>query len=93
MLVIVPQSVLETSTVPPLYLPVYFVVHIFTMGILTNLSIFLATTASVHAGYSATSKSNVVLYWGQNSAGQQSTQSRLSTYCAGELKHLMILFV
>lgn len=54
------------------------------MGVLSTFSVVLAAAASVRAEYSATSKSNVVLYWGQNSAGQQSTQSRLSTYCAGK---------
>lgn len=63
------------------------------MGILTSFSILLAATASVHAGYNAASKSNVVLYWGQNSAGQQSTQSRLSTYCAGKLMDFTLLFM
>ena len=38
------------------------------MGVLSTFSVVLAAAASVRAGYSATSKSNVVLYWGQNSA-------------------------
>ncbi|KAF1957932.1 endochitinase [Byssothecium circinans] len=52
------------------------------MAILRFLSLTGALVASVQAGFSATSRSNVVMYWGQNSAGQQSTQTRLSDYCS-----------
>jgi chitinase len=53
------------------------------MAILRFLSLLGAFVATAQAGFSASSKSNVVIYWGQNSAGQQSTQTRLSNYCAG----------
>ncbi|KAF2871549.1 endochitinase [Massariosphaeria phaeospora] len=49
-----------------------------TLSILTAL---LTAADQVHAGFNPGSKSNIVLYWGQNSAGQQSTQTRLSNYC------------
>ncbi|KAL5377481.1 hypothetical protein DPSP01_009819 [Paraphaeosphaeria sporulosa] len=61
------------------------------MGIITSLSILLTAAASVRAGFNPASKSNVVLYWGQNSAGQQSTQSRLSTYCADANVDVLLL--
>ena len=53
------------------------------MGLLTSFSAVLAAAATVNAGFNPSSKSNIVLYWGQNSAGQQSTQTRLSNYCSG----------
>ncbi|KAJ4355534.1 Chitinase 2 [Didymosphaeria variabile] len=63
------------------------------MGLFASFSIILAAAASVRAGYNAASKSNVVLYWGQNSAGQQSTQSRLSTYCDANVDVLLLSFL
>ncbi|KAI1770799.1 glycoside hydrolase family 18 protein [Hypoxylon cercidicola] len=37
---------------------------------------------SVLAGFDASSQTNVAVYWGQNSYGQASSQTRLSTYCS-----------
>ncbi|KAI0380355.1 glycoside hydrolase family 18 protein [Hypomontagnella monticulosa] len=46
----------------------------------------LASLASIlptaFAGFNAGSQSNVAVYWGQNSFGQQSSQTRLSDYCS-----------
>ncbi|KAF1970668.1 glycoside hydrolase [Bimuria novae-zelandiae CBS 107.79] len=61
------------------------------MGLLATVSVALAAAATIHAGYSAASKSKVVLYWGQNSAGQQSTQTRLSDYCADPNVDVLLL--
>ncbi|KAJ4385667.1 Chitinase 2 [Gnomoniopsis smithogilvyi] len=48
---------------------------------------YLATMAAVsiplvNAGFSASSSTNVAVYWGQNSYGQSSSQERLSYYCS-----------
>ncbi|KAF2105555.1 endochitinase [Lophiotrema nucula] len=61
------------------------------MGFFRLTSALLAAAVCVNAAFSATSKSNVVLYWGQNSAGQQSTQTRLSTYCANSDVDVILL--
>ncbi|KAG7926728.1 hypothetical protein KL925_003013 [Ogataea polymorpha] len=49
------------------------------------LALFLFSTAQA---FDATSKTNVALYWGQNSAG---TQERLSTYCESDAADLFLL--
>ncbi|KAJ0109052.1 hypothetical protein J7T55_002244 [Diaporthe amygdali] len=36
----------------------------------------------VSAGFNPSSKTNVAVYWGQNSYGQSNSQQRLSTYCS-----------
>ncbi|KAH8886931.1 glycoside hydrolase [Thozetella sp. PMI_491] len=36
----------------------------------------------VRAGFDSGATNNLAIYWGQNSANQESTQSRLSTYCS-----------
>jgi hypothetical protein len=41
----------------------------------------ISIPSNVQAGFDPSSKSNIAIYWGQNSAGQQSTQTRLSHYC------------
>ncbi|CAI6341219.1 unnamed protein product [Periconia digitata] len=51
------------------------------MAIFQSIALLSTLAASVHAGFNTGSKSNVVVYWGQNSAGQQSTQTRLADYC------------
>ncbi|KAF2650357.1 glycoside hydrolase family 18 protein [Lophiostoma macrostomum CBS 122681] len=61
------------------------------MLLLSTFSLLLAAASHVHAGFNPSSKSNVVLYWGQNSAGQQSTQSRLSTYCSNTNVDVIIM--
>ncbi|KAF2678573.1 glycoside hydrolase family 18 protein [Lentithecium fluviatile CBS 122367] len=55
------------------------------MAFLKCFVLLLALAITGYASFSQISKSNVVIYWGQNSAGQQSTQTRLSNYCAGKL--------
>ncbi|KAF2646359.1 endochitinase [Massarina eburnea CBS 473.64] len=52
------------------------------MAILRFISLVCALVATTQAAFNANGKSNVVIYWGQNSAGQQSTQTRLSNYCS-----------
>ncbi|KAM0486158.1 hypothetical protein ACHAPX_000860 [Trichoderma viride] len=52
------------------------------MPSLTTLASALALVPSVFAGWNVNSKQNIAVYWGQNSANQQSTQQRLSTYCS-----------
>ncbi|KAH9892208.1 glycoside hydrolase family 18 protein [Xylariomycetidae sp. FL2044] len=50
-----------------------------------DLALFASSAAivpSALAGFSAASQSNVAVYWGQNSFGQASSQTRLSTYCS-----------
>ncbi|KAK1836437.1 glycoside hydrolase superfamily [Podospora conica] len=42
----------------------------------------LSFTAPAHAGFSAQSKRNIAIYWGQNSAGQATSQQNLAAYCA-----------
>ncbi|KAI5857367.1 glycoside hydrolase family 18 protein [Durotheca rogersii] len=49
---------------------------------LASVASTLALIPSVLAGYDAGSQSNIAVYWGQNSYGQQSSQERLSTYCS-----------
>ncbi|KAF2188073.1 glycoside hydrolase family 18 protein [Zopfia rhizophila CBS 207.26] len=61
------------------------------MGVFTIISLFLAAASSVYAGFNPNSKSNIALYWGQNSAGQQSTQTRLSNYCTNANVDVIIL--
>ncbi|KAF2264740.1 family 18 glycoside hydrolase [Lojkania enalia] len=57
-------------------------------------SFLLSTACSVLAGFNPNSKSNIVLYWGQNSAGQQSTQTRLSYYCNnGDVDVVLLAFL
>ncbi|PVH96330.1 glycoside hydrolase family 18 protein [Periconia macrospinosa] len=64
------------------------------MAILKLLAFASALAASVQAGFSPSSKSNVVIYWGQNSAGQQSTQTRLSDYCnSSEVDVILLAFL
>ncbi|KAI1758639.1 glycoside hydrolase family 18 protein [Hypoxylon sp. FL1150] len=46
---------------------------------LASLASILPT---VLAGFDASSQTNVAVYWGQNSYGQTTSQSRLSTYCS-----------
>ncbi|KAH7024819.1 glycoside hydrolase family 18 protein [Microdochium trichocladiopsis] len=47
-----------------------------------SLGVVLAAAGSALAGFNPNSQSNIAVYWGQNSANQASTQSRLSTYCS-----------
>ncbi|KAI1264847.1 putative class III chitinase [Xylariaceae sp. FL1019] len=48
---------------------------------LASVASILALTPSVFAGFDASASDNVVVYWGQNSAGQAGSQDRLSSYC------------
>lgn len=61
------------------------------MGALTFASVLLTLSGFAYAGFNVNSKSNVVLYWGQNSAGQQSTQTRLSNYCSNSDVDVILL--
>ncbi|KAF2745357.1 glycoside hydrolase family 18 protein, partial [Sporormia fimetaria CBS 119925] len=36
----------------------------------------------INAGFDPTSKSNIAIYWGQNSAGRADSQTRLADYCS-----------
>lgn len=38
-----------------------------------------------YAGFNSGASDNIAVYWGQNSAGQASSQQRLATYCASML--------
>ncbi|KAF2275498.1 family 18 glycoside hydrolase [Westerdykella ornata] len=53
------------------------------MTVSSSFLFFAASIAAavVQAGFNPNSKANIAIYWGQNSAGQQSTQTRLSYYC------------
>ncbi|KAK0743441.1 glycoside hydrolase superfamily [Schizothecium vesticola] len=51
-----------------------------TLAALAGLVISLSGNAL--AGFSAQSQSKIAIYWGQNSAGQATSQQRLSAYCA-----------
>ncbi|KAF2009434.1 glycoside hydrolase family 18 protein [Aaosphaeria arxii CBS 175.79] len=53
----------------------------FVMGPFSILCLLSAMVSVVFAGFNTNSKSNIAIYWGQNSAGTQQTQQRLSTYC------------
>ncbi|CAJ2499774.1 Uu.00g026270.m01.CDS01 [Anthostomella pinea] len=54
----------------------------------------LALAPTALAGFSASSSSNVAVYWGQNSYGQASSQTRLSTYCSNsELNIIPLAFL
>lgn len=55
------------------------------MAPIKHISLLSTLAVSALAGFNPTAKSNIVIYWGQNSAGQQSTQTRLANYCAGML--------
>ncbi|KAI2622387.1 glycoside hydrolase family 18 protein [Hypoxylon sp. NC1633] len=58
------------------------------------LAAFASIMPSVLAGFSAGSQSNVAVYWGQNSYGQASSQTRLSTYCTNsELNIIPLAFM
>ncbi|KAF2466203.1 glycoside hydrolase family 18 protein [Lindgomyces ingoldianus] len=61
------------------------------MCLLPTILLLLAAADLVSAGFNLNSKSNVAIYWGQNSAGQQSTQSRLSNYCSDANINIIIL--
>ncbi|KAI1127416.1 glycoside hydrolase superfamily [Nemania abortiva] len=48
---------------------------------LASIASILALAPSALAGFASTGTSNIAVYWGQNSAGGATTQSRLQTYC------------
>ncbi|KAI7785908.1 glycosylhydrolase family 18-1 [Diaporthe eres] len=48
--------------------------------IIATFAVVLLSTAS--AGFSPSSRTNLAVYWGQNSYGQSSSQQRLSAYCS-----------
>ncbi|TGJ79110.1 hypothetical protein E0Z10_g9656 [Xylaria hypoxylon] len=48
---------------------------------LASIASILTLVPSVLAGFSSSATSNIAVYWGQNSAGGASTQSRLKEYC------------
>ncbi|KAG6359681.1 hypothetical protein INS49_013204 [Diaporthe citri] len=50
------------------------------MHIIATFAAVLLSTAS--AGFSSSSRTNLAVYWGQNSYGQSSSQQRLSAYCS-----------
>ncbi|KAH8651279.1 chitinase [Xylariales sp. PMI_506] len=54
----------------------------------------LASAPRVLAGFSATSSSNLAVYWGQNSANTETSQQRLSYYCnTGEIDIINVAFL
>ncbi|KAI1372325.1 glycoside hydrolase family 18 protein [Hypoxylon crocopeplum] len=62
---------------------------------MVSSTLTLATFASILpaalAGFDASSQSNVAVYWGQNSYGQASSQTRLSTYCTNSKLNIIPL--
>ncbi|OTB02702.1 glycoside hydrolase family 18 protein [Hypoxylon sp. CI-4A] len=49
-----------------------------------TLASFASILPAVLAGFDASSQSNVAVYWGQNSAGSATTQTRLVDYCSND---------
>ncbi|CAN6657746.1 endochitinase [Trichomonascus vanleenenianus] len=51
----------------------------------------VAALASVSTAFSASANNNVAVYWGQNSAGGETTQQRLSYYCEAQQADIILL--
>ncbi|ODV91677.1 carbohydrate-binding module family 19 protein [Tortispora caseinolytica NRRL Y-17796] len=57
----------------------------------SKVAITIATFASAVLAFDPNAKTNMVLYWGQNSAGGAGTQQRLSYYCQDDTTDIIIL--
>ncbi|KAJ4368183.1 Chitinase 2 [Neocucurbitaria cava] len=64
------------------------------MHLLSTTYIIFSIVATALAGFDPGSKANLAVYWGQNSAGKQETQTRLSTYCTdSDIDVIVIAFI
>lgn len=64
------------------------------MRLFSTTYIIFSIVATAFAGFDPGSKANLAVYWGQNSAGKQETQTRLSTYCANpDIDIILIAFL
>ncbi|KAI1414166.1 glycoside hydrolase family 18 protein [Hypoxylon sp. FL1857] len=49
-----------------------------------TLASFASIVPAVLAGFDSSAQSNVAVYWGQNSYGQKTSQTRLADYCSND---------
>ena len=61
------------------------------MILLSSLSLLLSFSRLAFVQFNAQANSNVAAYWGQNSAGGQNTQQRLSYYCQSNSADIILL--
>ncbi|KAH9882080.1 hypothetical protein J1614_001252 [Plenodomus biglobosus] len=61
------------------------------MSLLSIISFILYAASAVLAGFDPGSKTNLAVYWGQNSASRPDSQMRLSEHCTGPNVNILII--